>query len=147
MEGATVIDLFAGTGALGLEALSRGASEAVFVERDPVALKCLRENIGACGFSNVARVVSSPVLPFLRRLDLPDAGAIIFADPPYRSGEGTKTLLALAKNAKSLSRSVIVLEHAPGREPDRIPEGMIVQSRRRYGDTCVMFLSMGAQGG
>ncbi len=139
---AFVVDLYAGTGALGLEALSRGASGVLFVEKDPVALRCLRENIDACGFPEKSRVISAPVLSFLRNSTLPEETTLIFADPPYAGDAGTKTLLGLAKHAKSLSRAIIVLEHDPRREPDRIPDGIVVQDRRRYGDTCVMFLEI-----
>lgn len=146
VEGIRVADLFAGTGALGLEALSRGAAGAVFVEKNPAALRCLRENIRSCGFSDMADVVSAPVLPFLRTSGLPADTGLIFADPPYRGDEGTKTLLALAKHAKSLPGSIVVLEHPSGREPDRIPGEMVVRDRRRYGDTGIMFLTIKNQG-
>ena len=81
LDGATVVDLFAGTGALGIEALSRGASRAVFVDADPVALAAVRSNLEATGLTHGGEVVRSDVLQFLerqrQRFDL------AFADPPY----------------------------------------------------------------
>ena len=93
VEGAVVLDAFAGTGALGLEALSRGAARAVFIEHDPAALATLRRNIAACGADAVARVVPADVA----RPPRADAGAgLVFLDPPY--GQNLVTT-----GAKSLS--------------------------------------------
>lgn len=82
IEGRRVLDLFAGTGQLGIECLSRGAREAVFIDRDRDAVKIVRENLKACGFS--AQVYQQDALSFLRqsngRFDL------IFVDPPYDAG-------------------------------------------------------------
>jgi len=142
---AVVLDLFAGTGALGIEALSRGAEHAVFVEKDRTALKFLRENIDICGFDKRSRVVKAPVVSYLNSAAIPDDVRLVFADPPYRSGEGIKTLLALSKRAKSLSRSLVVYECAPTDEPDPIPENLELVDRRGYGDTAVMFLEVMAE--
>jgi 16S rRNA (guanine(966)-N(2))-methyltransferase RsmD len=142
VQGSVVLDLFAGTGALGLESLSRGAEHSVFVEKDRTALRFLRDNIVNCGFEAQSRVVKSPVVPYLNNAELPDEIGLVFADPPYRSGEGIKTLLALSKRAKSLSRGLIVYEYAPADEPDPVPGNMTVVNRRNYGDTSVMFLEI-----
>jgi len=142
VQGAVVLDLFAGTGALGLESLSRGAEHAVFVEKDRTALRFLRDNIANCGFEVQSRVVKSPVVPYLNSAELPDDVGLVFADPPYRSPEGIKTLLALSKRAKSLSRGLIVYECAPTDEPDPVPENLTVVDRRNYGDTSVTFLEV-----
>jgi 16S rRNA (guanine966-N2)-methyltransferase len=81
LEGARVLDLYAGSGALGLEALSRGARSAVFVERDRKAVAALRNNIARCGFATAARIVAGDVLSVLERLDAVfDA---VFIDPPF----------------------------------------------------------------
>src|ERR1700751_6016617 len=81
--GAAVLDAFAGTGALGLEALSRGAAEAAFIERDPEALATLRQNIAALGEDFHSRVVPGDAT---RPPRAPLACALVFLDPPYRSG-------------------------------------------------------------
>jgi len=139
---AVVLDLFAGTGALGIEALSRGAEHAVFVEKDRTALRFLRENIDICGFETRSKVVKAPVVPYLNSAEIPEDVSLVFADPPYRGGEGIKTLLALSKRVKSLSRSLIVYEHAPMDEPGSVPDTLRVVDSRNYGDTSVKFLML-----
>lgn len=84
VEGAVVVDLFAGSGALGLEALSRGASTADFVETRPASLHSLRANIAALRLRDRTRVFKRDALEFASRLE-PDSYAIAFADPPYES--------------------------------------------------------------
>ena len=78
-----MLDLFAGTGQLGIEALSRGAESAVFVERRKDALQAVRENLEACGFSDRARVVNGDAMSYLKSGEKFD---LIFLDPPYASG-------------------------------------------------------------
>ncbi len=138
---AGVLDLFSGTGAMGLEALSRGAREAVFVERDSAALRCLHRNVEACGFRESSVIIPSTVAHYLGRADLGACFDLVFADPPYGGQEGSLTLLALSKHAKSLLRSLIVVEHAPGSFPDPVPSCLEVRETRRYGNTSVTFLS------
>jgi 16S rRNA (guanine966-N2)-methyltransferase len=93
LRGIHVLDLFAGTGALGIEALSRGAKRAVFVERDRAARRVLEANLAACGFSARARVFAAPVERALE--DLKNAGARfdgVLLDPPYKRGLLERTL-------------------------------------------------------
>ncbi|UCG38165.1 MAG: 16S rRNA (guanine(966)-N(2))-methyltransferase RsmD [bacterium] len=142
VEGARVLDLYAGTGAMGLEALSRGASLSVFVEKDQTALRHIRENITGCGFEGVSRIVRSPVLPFLKGQETLDPFDLVFLDPPYGSDQGTLTLLALTKHAKSLQGSLIVLEQASGVEPGPVPPGLRIADSRRYGSTRVTLLTL-----
>jgi 16S rRNA (guanine(966)-N(2))-methyltransferase RsmD len=124
---------------MGLESLSRGASEAVFVERDLKALKYLAANIEACRLRDRSRVVAKAVLPFLRAADLQSGFDIVFADPPYTGNEGTLTLSALSKRAKSLHRSLVVLEHSPGNVPEPTPPEMESVDTRKYGNVCLSF--------
>jgi 16S rRNA (guanine966-N2)-methyltransferase len=127
LEGALVADLFAGCGALGIEALSRGAERCTFVERDRSALTALRSNIATLGIESRTTVVASDVLawvPAMRNVDL------VFADPPY-SFDGWDTLLGL------IHAPVVVAE------ADRAvvaPEGWEVLRSRRYGRTWVTVL-------
>src|SRR6185295_18675776 len=81
LDGAAVLDLFAGTGALGIEALSRGASHAVFVDADSDALAAVRSNLEATGLTGSGHVVRSDVVKFLERQN--DVFDVAFADPPY----------------------------------------------------------------
>ena len=83
IEGRRVLDLFAGTGQLGIEALSRGAESAVFVEQRKDAVQAVRENLVVCGLSDRARVVSGDAMSYLKSGEKFD---LIFLDPPYASG-------------------------------------------------------------
>ena len=93
IEGAAVLDAFAGTGALGLEALSRGAAAATFIERDPAALRALRANVAACGAGGRCRVLATDAL----RPPAGPACGLVFLDPPYGLGLVGAGFTALAK--------------------------------------------------
>ncbi|MEM7274949.1 MAG: RsmD family RNA methyltransferase, partial [Actinomycetota bacterium] len=80
LDGAVVVDLFAGSGSFGIESLSRGASRAVFVERDRQALRVLQRNLAALGFDDRATVIAGPVETAVGRLPMAD---VAFCDPPY----------------------------------------------------------------
>jgi len=132
LDGARVLDLFAGSGALGLEALSRGAEHATFVEHAAPALQSLRANLQALGAAARSEVVRSDAVRYATELE---AGAfdLAFADPPY--GKGLAAALA-ARFAKVPFAALLCVEH--GRN-DAIPElpGARV---RRYGDTTLTFI-------
>ena len=129
LHGARVLDLFAGSGALGLEALSRGAAEATFVEEDPRAIAALRKNVESLGAAERVTIVRTDAVRLVKTLE---AGAfdIAFADPPYEKG------LATAVADRWLAAAfahILGVEHSP-REP--LPdEG----DTRRYGDTAITF--------
>lgn len=133
-----VLDLFAGTGAMGLEALSRGARRAVFVENNPKTLRVLEENIRECRCGEKADVVPLAVGSYLGRGFSPGGFDLIFADPPYKGEEGTLTLMALSKHAKSLPECLVILEHAPGDNLAQ-PPGLRIIETRKYGNTAVTF--------
>jgi 16S rRNA (guanine966-N2)-methyltransferase len=131
LDGERVLDLFAGSGALALEALSRGAGEATLVERDRAALKALRANVEALGAD--ARVIGGDVAAFLDSAAA--AGGhydLVFLDPPYRSGLGRELSLepVLASGAR-------VIVESDRRSPLDIPIPLI--DERRYGDTLIRF--------
>lgn len=127
LEGARVLDLFAGTGALGLEALSRGALEAVFVERARSALRLLERNIGELGAGTRARVVRSDAIRYLERA-IGEGFDLALADPPYGRGYAAALLLRVAERPFAQE---LWVEH-PTREP--LPE-LPGLRQRRYGDT------------
>jgi 16S rRNA (guanine966-N2)-methyltransferase len=129
LRGATVLDLFAGSGALGLEALSRGASSAVFVEIAPQSLRALGENIDTLGAGEVATVRRADALRFVESLPA-RAFDVAFADPPY--GHGAAARLAELWHATPFAR-VLGIEHRSG---ERMPAG---GDSRRYGSTAVTF--------
>jgi len=126
LEGASVLDAFAGTGALGLEALSRGAAEAVFFENDPAALKTLRANIGACGAGERARVVARDVL----RPGQGRAKSLIFLDPPYGQGLVQRCVNQLRADGWVAPGSLLIAEIA---RLDSVVETGSILAQRAYG--------------
>jgi 16S rRNA (guanine(966)-N(2))-methyltransferase RsmD len=136
-EGARVLDLYAGTGALGIEALSRGAGRAVFVERAPRCLAVLRANLATLGLEGSARVVRDDALRAVRRLGL--AGErfdLVLLDPPYDSGEAPLALRAVVEAGILAPEGLLVVETAK-RHPLPPVEGLVPLDERRYGDTLV----------
>jgi len=126
---ARALDLFAGSGALGLEALSRGAATADFVENHPRSLRALKDNIEVLGAGELARVHRADALAFIETLGA-NAYDIAFADPPYRLGLAA----AVATRWKAAPFApVIGIEHAAKEE---MPDG---GDMRRYGDTAITF--------
>ena len=145
VPGSRVLDLFAGTGAMGLEAVSRGAREAVFVEKDLAARQALEANIRGCGFSEKTVIMPTSVQRYFLKDGLGGGFDIVFADPPYGSEEGTLTLMALSKHVKSLPEGLVVLEHAPG-DPVIQPPGLLVVQSRKYGNTMLTFFRVTGKG-
>ena len=129
LPGARVLDLYAGSGALGLEALSRGAIAADFVEKDPKSIRALQENIDALGAGDLATIHRKSALPFADGLGALDYD-VAFADPPYAGGDGTR----LAERwVKSPFSRVLGIEHLA---TDAMPAG---GSTRKYGSTAITF--------
>ncbi len=139
LGGGAVLDAFAGSGALGLEALSRGCETATFVERDRRALGVVRDNVAALGVDGRSRVVAGDALALARRGALPGAPfALLLLDPPYRlslSEVGSLTS-ALAENGQLAEGAVVVWEHAAGNDPEW-NERFELSARKRYGTTAV----------
>ncbi len=138
--GVRVLDLFAGTGALGIEAMSRGAVAAVFVEDHPEAVKALRRNLEDLGLQGQTRVWPLPVTAALKKL----AGQgerfdLAFLDPPYGGVKATAALAALASLDLLAAAARVVVEHS---RRETLPEesGRLKRTEvRRYGDTQVAF--------
>ncbi|MGE5528219.1 MAG: 16S rRNA (guanine(966)-N(2))-methyltransferase RsmD [Patescibacteria group bacterium] len=140
VAGATVLDLFAGTGGLGIEALSRGASRAIFVERDRRAGDLIRRNLAMLGLgSGEAEVRGEPVADALAALAACGCRFdLVLADPPYGAGAARDTLASLARGGLVSPGGLAVLEHA-AKESIPAPDGMILVDRRGYGDTALSF--------
>ena len=133
VRGARVLDLYAGTGALGIEALSRGATQATFVESARAALAALRENLAALGLEASARVVAQPVARAVPGLSGPFD--LVFADPPYAAiAEVSAAIAALAPVLEGEAR--VVVEHASRDEAPALA-GLTARPSRAYGDTSV----------
>jgi 16S rRNA (guanine966-N2)-methyltransferase len=140
LEGKRVLDLFAGTGALGLEALSRGASRAVFVDDGVEARGLIRDHIEAFGVAGIAKL--------LRRdaTELGPAGSfgpfdLVFLDPPYGKGLGERALVSARAGGWLAPDTVIVLEEGSDVALD-FPPGFSLDDRREYGAAAVHFLSL-----
>ena len=138
VRGAAVLDLFCGSGALGLEALSRGAASAVFVDSSLRSLGALRRNIERLGVGDV-RVLRSRVNEVLGRLARDgETFDLVFLDPPYRKKMAAETLARLESGTLLRPGARVVAEH----EVDATPTGsgsLAVADTRRYGDTALSF--------
>jgi 16S rRNA (guanine966-N2)-methyltransferase len=138
VTGARVLDLFAGTGALGLEALSRGAAFALFVDDGAEARALMRENVEALGLGGLSRIfrrdatklgAAHPVEPF----------SLVFLDPPYGKGLAEKALTSAREGGWLVSDALIVVEEAADAD-FKPPEGFQEVERRTYDDTQLIFL-------
>jgi len=132
-----VLDLFAGSGGLGIEALSRGAQSAEFVEQDRAAARIIQANLQATGLDERARVHLAPVGAALRSVRFPVD--LVFADPPYEDAEAIDaTVKALGKPDLLLSTSVVVFEQSSHAEPPPETVGVLrLANSRRHGRTRV----------
>jgi len=130
-----VLDLFAGTGNLGLEALSRGCSRVVFVEKDPRVIDVLNKNRANLGCLEQSMVIRDDVFHSIKRLSGRERFDIIFADPPYSRGLEAPLLDAIADSDILCQDGIVVLEHSSrDHQPDRVGSLIKLQDRR-YGDT------------
>lgn len=142
VAGSRVLDLFAGTGNLGIEALSRGAHRAIFVDRDGRSAQLIRDNLVALGFADRAEVLALDAQAALARLAA--AGEVfdlVFLDPPYEQDHLPPLLAALPAVGVLAPGGLVVAEHS---RRDAIPEtiGRLFLVRwRRYGDTILSFYS------
>ena len=134
-EGLRVADLYAGSGALGLEALSRGAAHTTFVETERAALKAIEANVAAlkAGDRVAVRSMSAATLPASQGFDL------IFADPPYESGSGTAVAAAVAKAGWLATSGWMAIETQRG-DPVAPPEGWELVAERDVGRARLTFL-------
>ena len=127
LGGARVLDLFAGSGALGLEALSRGAESVTFVELNPPSLKALQENISTLGAEEATTVHRADAMRFAERLP---SGAfdVVLADPPYTVDHASQLVALFRRNPFG---RILSVEHSSDLELDG--------DTRRYGDTAITF--------
>ena len=125
LDGAVVADLFAGSGAVGIEALSRGAAQCVFVERDRHALGALRDNLDALDLGDRSRVITSDAMAVASSIDCD----VVFADPPYGFDEWERLL--------GLIRADLFVAEAGHRIP--CPDGWEITREKKYGRAVVTF--------
>jgi 16S rRNA (guanine966-N2)-methyltransferase len=144
IEGARVLDLFAGTGGLGIEALSRGAASAVFVEKDFRAAEVIRKNLEKTRLSG-GEVHQMDIFAYLDRLAQAGEFRVIFADPPYAKQPGERDFTPELLGSESLRRALtpdgfFVLEHLPGQQLP-LGEHWRCTRQKRYGATEVAYLT------
>lgn len=141
LEGARVLDLYAGTGALGIEALSRGAARVVFVERARASLAVLTRNLDALALRDATRVVRGEVRSALRRLAR-DAERfdLVLADPPYAERDLAEPLALLGVGGLMAPGAALVVERSRRHPLPAVP-GLVSQQTRRYGDTELEWLT------
>jgi 16S rRNA (guanine966-N2)-methyltransferase len=145
VPGSRFLDLFAGTGSLGLEALSRGAGEGVFVERSPRSLHILGRNIDACGFNRQASVMNEDVFTAMDRLGRRnETFDLVFADPPFRESFRARIVASVLSNRILGKNGLLILEHDT-RDPDAEAGGLMLVRQKRFGDCVVSVYSPGRE--
>ena len=143
LEGARLLDLFAGSGAVGVEALGRGAGAVTWVEKHPRALAMLRANLDQLGVGGrAARIVGLDLPSGLGRLDGPFD--LVFADPPYAFEQHEAVLAGVVPLLAAGAR--LAVEHGPRPRPLRPPPGLRASGERSYGDTVLAFFELPVAG-
>lgn len=141
LRGGGFADLFAGSGAVGLEALSRGATRVIFAEKDAAALRALKANIATCNAApGQARVLSGDAV-----MAVPPSGpvAIVFLDPPYQLGLASEALAAAVSRGWLAPKGVAIVQAHP-KEKLAVPDGLVTVDERRYGAARLYFLEADA---
>jgi len=141
LDGRRVLDLFAGTGALGLEALSRGASHVTFVDTGAEARGLIRDHIEAFSAGGIAKLLRRDATALGRSGTLGQFD-LVFLDPPYHQGLGEKALAEIAANGWLAPGATLVWEEAADAEVT-IPEGFTLDDTREYGAAAIRFLRFG----
>jgi 16S rRNA (guanine(966)-N(2))-methyltransferase RsmD len=145
LSGARFLDLFAGAGGVGLEALSRGAARAVFVEQDAAAVTALRRNIGTLRVQGATRIIRADAGRALGLLAADgERFELIFLDPPYDAGLVVKTLTRLADGSLTTADTLVVAQHFTKQPPPDSVGALTAFRARRFGETTLTFFRAGA---
>jgi 16S rRNA (guanine(966)-N(2))-methyltransferase RsmD len=135
VQNAIFVDLFAGTGSVGLEALSHGARKVYFVEYDRRALTILQANISRCNMVGRTTIVAAPLPQALRRLPMTLQADMLFLDPPYASDLAEVTLAALAERRILAAHGVLIWQHMARCAIPQTVLDLPLWKSRRYGNT------------
>ena len=145
LSGARVLDLFAGTGALGLEALSRGASYAMFVDSGIAARALIRDHIESFGVGGRTKLLKRDATA-LGAIERFKPFGLVFLDPPYAKGLGEKALISARNGGWIAPEALVVFEEKKG-VAVALPDGFDLDDQRDYGDTSIRFLTFADQSG
>jgi 16S rRNA (guanine966-N2)-methyltransferase len=141
---ARLLDLFAGAGGVGLEALSRGAAHATFVERDARAVAALRENVAALGVQSAVRILRDDVTRALASLARDgERFDVVFLDPPYDTDDVQAALAALGRGDVLAADAIVVAQHRTKRAPAAAEGTLRAFKTRRFGETTLTFFRAG----
>lgn len=141
-SGKDILDLFAGTGAMGIEALSRGGEQCVFVDKNPVSIRVIKRNLEICGFMNRATILQMDVGKALRSLGKKGGRFnLIFIDPPYQTSLMGETIMAIEDAGLIQSDGIVVAESSKRMVWEGGLKRLKLIDRRVYGDTVVTFLN------
>jgi len=132
------LDLYSGSGAVGIEALSRTAERVIFVEKDTVSVETIKENLASCNFSSRSKIWQKDVLSFLPFLLEKERFDFIFIAPPYYQGLQDRTLHIIER--KNIGKTWIIVQHSPREKVNLNREKIKMFKQRRYGDTILSFL-------
>lgn len=138
---ARILDLYAGTGSLGIEALSRGAEEADFVEKDSKCCAIIKENLGNTGYTDRANVYCLEVGKAIRTLD--KQYSLIFMDPPYADESAPDMLANIASSQLVENQTTIVMEHSRKLKPEENYGTFRMKNKLHHGDTYVSIFQSG----
>ena len=138
--GCRVLDAFAGTGALGIEAISRGAAAAVFVERDRRAAAVIRENVSRCGINEACTILCESFLGLGAREALASSFDVVFLDPPYGASDLVDVLAAAGRLVRA--GGLVVLEHARRDDVPSAPGRLVRRRTVTAGDSQVTFYAV-----
>lgn len=142
INGFSVLDIFAGTGSIGLEAISRGATNAVFVDNGKEAINIIKKNIEICRFEDRSRIIplsAEKAVSILKKES--SQFDIIFIDPPYLKNLVNKTICSAICAGLLKKDGLIITEHHPKEPVQNLPEGYGISDERKYGQTIVTFVA------
>ena len=140
IEESKFLDLYAGVGTVGIEALSRGAKEVVFVEKEKVCIQIIRQNLFICNFLSRSRIYQENVLRFLPYLLSKENFHFIFVGPPYFKGLQGKTLNIIIQAVRG--ETCLIVQHSPKEKINFERERVTLIKQKRYGDTFLTFLQI-----
>ncbi|MBU1275103.1 MAG: 16S rRNA (guanine(966)-N(2))-methyltransferase RsmD [Proteobacteria bacterium] len=140
VAGARVADIFAGSGALGLEALSRGAAWCLFVENNRATARLIQANLASLGLEETGRVAAAGLEAATGALKARAPFDLVLADPPYGKGQVARLLNLAAQGWLLAPGGQMIIEHSPEEDPG-VPVGLKAQDRRRYGQSELSFFT------